>query len=447
MFARIFLIIASVLICGPSSAALFGSKAPPAANPPPAAKASPASRARSTPTKVPTPPMQFYVVNGASDSCGRGCDRWIQLEGQIDGGAAARFRKFFAKLRDRNMPLYFHSPGGNLDQAIAMGSLLHEKPVLARVGRTILADCGFEAQDSDACLKLKQSGRELHGELSTRGVLCGSACPYLMLGATMREIAPDAALAVHNSRIVVTFTGGNPTATMIAAANERAHERSDRNIAAYFAKVRGDTALLALSRTVRFEDMHVLTREEIVRFGIDRREFVDTPWLFEPGARSMVRKIAVQRKAGETSFHMVQWRLICFDGDRFELDFQRPSPPKAAFATVSLSNGGAKPLGFTYPPARGPGIEQWSARLNKASLQPLLDLPQIEFTETSLASDGRQLPHKDLLAETDWRDRSTICLAPARRRKIKPSARTSRRRRSSGIDLLLHQRPHEGESA
>jgi hypothetical protein len=342
--------------------------------------------------------MQFYVVKGGPDACGRGCDRWIQLEGQIDGGAAGRFRRFFVKLRDLNMPLYFYSPGGNLDQAIAMGTLLHEKPAVARVGRTILADCGFEAQDSDICLKLKQSGRELHGELTTRGVLCGSACPYLILGASTREIAPDAALAVHNSRVVITFTGGNPTPTMVAAANARAHERSDHDIAAYFARVRGDAALLALARTVKFEDMHVLTREEIVRFGIDRREFADTPWIFEPGAHGMVRKLAMQRRAGEASFHMIQWRVVCFDSDRFELDFQRPILANAASATVSLANGGDKPLGFTYPPRRGAGIEQWDLRLNKASLQPLLNLPLAEFTETSLASDGKQLPHKEKLS-------------------------------------------------
>jgi hypothetical protein len=384
MFARISLIAALVLICGPASAA--------------APMAPPASKARPALPKAPTPPMQFYVVKGAPDSCGLGCDRWIQLEGQIDGGAAARFRRFFARLRDRNMPLYFYSPGGNLDQAIAMGTLLHEKPVVARVGRSVLADCGFEAQDSDVCLKLKQSGRELHGDPSTRGALCGSACPYLILGASTREIAPDAALAVHNSRIVVTFTGGQPTPTMVAAANERAHERSDRNIAAYFARMGGDGALLALARTVRFEDMHVLTREEIVRFGIDRREFVETPWIFEPGAHAMVRKIAVQRRGGEASFRMIQWRLICFDSDRFELDFQRPIPANTAFATVSMSNGGAKPLAFTYPPTRGAGVEQWGMRLTKASLQPLLDLPQAEFTETLLTSDGRQLPQKETLA-------------------------------------------------
>jgi len=398
MFVRISLIAALTVICGPASAAWFTSKTvlPPKA--PVALKASPASWVRPSPPKTPTPPMQFYMVKGAPDACGRGCDRWIQLEGQIDGGAAARFRKFFVKLRDRNMPLYFHSPGGNLDQAMAMGSLLHERPAIARVGRTILADCGFEAQDSDVCLKLKQSGRELNGELTTRGVLCGSACPYLMLGASTREIAPDAALAVHNSRVVVTFTGGTPTPTMIAAANARAHERSDGNLAAYFARVRGDGALLALARTVKFEDMHVLTREEIVRFGIDRREFADTPWIFEPGTHGMVRKIAVQRKAGDASFHMIQWRVLCFDSDRLELDFQRPIPANAVFATASLSYGGDRPLGFTYPPRRGAGVEQWGMRLNKASLQPLLDLPQADFTETSLAPDGRRLPHREKLS-------------------------------------------------
>ncbi len=392
MFARITLMVAVALISGPASAGWFTPKAQPAP------KMSAASKTRPTPPKTPTPPMQLYVVKGAPNACGRGCDRWIQLEGQIDGGAAARFRKFFVKLRDRNMPVYFYSPGGNLDQAMTMGSLLHEKPAIARVGRTILADCGFEAQDSDVCLKLKQSGRELNGELTTRGVLCGSACPYLMLGASTREIAPDAALAVHNSRIVITFTGGTPTPTMVASANARAHERSDVNIAAYFAKVRGDVALLALARTVKFEDMHVLTREELVRFGIDRREFADTPWIFEPGPHGMVRKLAVQRKAGEASFRVIQWRMVCFDSDRFELDFQRPIPVTAGLATASLSYGGAIPFSFSYPPRRGAGIEQWGLRLNKSSLQPLVDLPQAEFTETSLAPDGRQLPHKEKLS-------------------------------------------------
>jgi len=33
----------------------------------------------------PAPPMTFYVAKGSPDSCGPGCDRWIAVEGQVDG--------------------------------------------------------------------------------------------------------------------------------------------------------------------------------------------------------------------------------------------------------------------------------------------------------------------------------------------------------------------------
>ncbi len=157
------------------------------------------------PDKALAPPMSFFVVKGAAEACGRGCDSWIAAEGQIDAGAAPRFRKFLRQLGDRHLPIYFYSPGGNLEQALAMGAMLREKPVIARVGRTVVTECGFEAQDSEVCIRLKQSGRELHGDLWTRGAMCNSACPYLILGAATREIAPDAVLAVHSPRVVVNF--------------------------------------------------------------------------------------------------------------------------------------------------------------------------------------------------------------------------------------------------
>ena len=63
-----------VLICGPALAA------------------SPAIRP--APREAPTPPMVFYVAKGAPDACGRGCDSWIAVEGEVDSGAAVRFQKF-----------------------------------------------------------------------------------------------------------------------------------------------------------------------------------------------------------------------------------------------------------------------------------------------------------------------------------------------------------------
>jgi hypothetical protein len=357
---------------------------------PAVAAAIPATRA--TPVATLAPPMVFYVVKGAPDACGRGCDSWIAAEGQIDAAAAPRFRKFLARVKDRNLPIYFASPGGNLDTALAMGAMLRERPVVARVARTVVSECGFEAQNSDVCLKLKQSGRELHGDLWTRGASCNSACPYLMLGATTREIAPDALLAVHSPKVIPHFRGGVPTPQMRAEATARGVERADRMLTHYVVRMGAEPGLLVVASTTRYEDLHVLTRDEIFRFGIDRREFVETPWTFENVGRGVVHKTAIQ-KNGDRSFWLAQWRLLCFNADQFELGFQRPAAANAPLPTVSISNGGPKPIYFSPAPSKPSGSDLWGLRLTKASVQALAELKQFDFTETSQANDGRRLAH------------------------------------------------------
>jgi len=341
---------------------------------------------------VTTAPMVFYVVKGTAEACGRDCDTWIAAEGQIDADAADRFRRFLRRIGDRHLPIYFYSPGGNLEQALAMGALLREKSAVARVGRSVVTECGFESQDSEVCLSLKQSGRELHGDLWTRGAMCNSACPYLIIGATTREIAPDVALAVHSPRVVVRFRGGVPTQEMRAAAVARGLERADRLISAYLKKMGADPGLLTLARTVKFEDMHILTREEIARFGIDRRELTETPWKFENGARSIVGKV-VLIDGGDNIYRASQWRLFCFNAEQFELDFQRKATSDANVGTVSMASGEAKPLFFTAGKSKLPGYDLWGLRLNRASVQSMAVVAQFEFTETSQAPNGLQLAH------------------------------------------------------
>src|SRR5438270_1496 len=121
MILRALLVATLVLICGPAAAA---PAAPITARPAPIVRLSPVARpmpaVRPAPRVAPTPPMTFYVAKGAPDECGPGCDSWIAVEGQVDSGAAPRFRKFLQKVRARGLPVYFSSPGGNLDQAVAM---------------------------------------------------------------------------------------------------------------------------------------------------------------------------------------------------------------------------------------------------------------------------------------------------------------------------------------
>lgn len=333
--------------------------------------------------------MVFYVVKGTKDACGRGCNRWIAVEGQVDASASVRFKRFLQQVGNRDLPIYLFSPGGNLDQALAMGNMLRERRATARVGRTVVSDCGFEAQDGPACLKVKQSGRELRGDVWTRSATCNSACPYLMLGATTREVAPDAVLAVHTAKVVVHFRGGaQPPAEVRAAANQRGRERADRMVANYIVKMGADIGLFDLASSVKFESMHVLTREEIVRFGIDRRDVTETAWKFENGTRSMVRKAAMVKDDAGKSWRLSQWRIICAGSEQFELDFQRPAG-SSALPAVTISLAGAAQA-FHWPPVKLQGYEIWATRLSRTAMQGLADGAQFEFTESAVGADGKR---------------------------------------------------------
>jgi len=148
--------------------------------------------------------------------------------------------------------------------------------------------------------------------------------------------------------------------------------------------------------------MHVLTREEIVRFGLDRREFVETPWRLESSGRNMMHKIAVVRQPGETSFRMLQWHVVCFDANRFGLEFQRPAQVSSSFFSISVVGSDAKPVYFGFPPVKASAMEFWGLRMPRQSLQTIMDRPQVDFTETSMAADGRRLPQTIKLSNEGW---------------------------------------------
>ena len=56
-------------------------------------------------------------------------------------------------------------------------------------------------------VKVKSAGGEIEAELTTRNAMCNSACSYQFLGATTREVAPDAMMAVHNSKLTLVVHG------------------------------------------------------------------------------------------------------------------------------------------------------------------------------------------------------------------------------------------------
>jgi hypothetical protein len=52
-------------------------------------------------------PLIFYVARGELDTCGKGCDTWIAVEGQFDLGSAERFRQFITRHAKPKRPIFF----------------------------------------------------------------------------------------------------------------------------------------------------------------------------------------------------------------------------------------------------------------------------------------------------------------------------------------------------
>jgi hypothetical protein len=354
------------------------------------------------------PVTAVYVAKGPPDSCGPGCDRWIAVEGKMDAGAAERLRKHYLGQKSANLPIYLHSPGGDVRQGLAMGRLLRARKATARVARTLVKECGADAQGEAACLKLKQSGRELEAELVETGAICNSSCAYTLIGALTREIAPEVTIGVHSAQVSISFTGGRaPPKAVREQFASHAMARLERDLAGYVTAMGIDRGLLELIKTVKFEQMHALRREELLRFGIDKRELVETSWRFvDRGERtSHIDKLVQQRDADQPQgFRTMRWRLGCSSASNMRVDYRNNGRESLASAVIRFGADQKIVLAATRDAqVRGarvdaPVVEQLKSA-SQLSLMEVLKESSAPPRETIMSTEGLA-PAADQLAKT-----------------------------------------------
>jgi hypothetical protein len=333
------------------------------------------------------PTLAIYNAKGPADSCGPGCDRWIAVEGQIDEEAAPRIRRFLSGVKDTRRPIYLHSPGGKVGQSYAIGRLLRSRKAVARVGRTVVKACAGGSQADAACLKLKTAGGEVEAELTTRSAMCNSACGYILISAVTREVAPDTMVGVHNSKFLMVVHG-HPSARLIEQFRERGMEKANRERAAFIASMGISSELDDLIRTVKYESVHVLTRAELYRFGIDTRSTIDGAWASESWSRPSIFKSALVRKADGSDFRRVGWRLTCGRGDSVRLTYLAQIDRNAArTGSVGLLLASEKRLAFDNP-TRTTDYEFWNVTMAPDALNTLFSMPHAQIEENALLPDG-----------------------------------------------------------
>ncbi len=331
----------------------------------------------------------IYNAKGPADACGPGCDRWIAVEGQVDEGSAARIGRFLRDVKDSKRPIYFHSPGGSVRPSYVIARLLRSRKAVARIGRTVATACAGGTQVDAACLKVKTAGGEVESELTTRNAMCNSACTYLFLGAPTREVAPDAVVAVHNSRLTL-HARGPFSAQQIAEFKQLSMAKADRERAAFVVSMGIARELDDLIKTVKFESLHILTRAELYRFGIDTRPLPETAWTFETAARPYIRKIAAAKQGDGSSFRTMEWRLFCENKNRGRLMFVRESGQEGdGLKTMMLMAGAGKSVAFGKHPARVGKYEVWSDVIAPEAMQTMLAASRLQMGEGTADTEGK----------------------------------------------------------
>jgi hypothetical protein len=242
--------------------------------------AAPAS-AQTTAAAMTPPDMVFYVASGGPHACGHDCDQWIVADGVIDARAAWRLRQLLWSLAGRKLPVFFNSPGGNTTGALELGRLLRGERLVAGIGRTIPEGCDRNKFYDEACKALKRDG--IAAELDDTAAQCHSACVYALAGAAVRLIPPGARLGIHTAAV-------RPRVPVEAIVIAEAKAQADRRIDVYLQEMGMDRALFAAANAIPNQSLRFLQRYEIVRFGLDRRQFAETGWHYVDKPRPTISK-------------------------------------------------------------------------------------------------------------------------------------------------------------
>jgi hypothetical protein len=143
-----------------------------------------------------------------------------------------------------------------------------------------------------------------------------------------------------------------------------------------------------LIRTVKYENLHMLTRAELYRFGIDTRPLAETMWRLEKEARPSIRKFAVMKKENGTSFRMMEWRLSCESNKRVPLTFageiDEASVGKSTILMTADAEAGKEAGGS---PVRSGKYEFWRGSIDSDTVKAMLASRALHVRETMSMPD------------------------------------------------------------
>jgi hypothetical protein len=284
-------------------------------------------------------PMIFFVATGAPNACGPGCDTWIAAEGTFDPEVHERLSDFLNAPAHRKLPIFFHSPGGELQPSIATGNVLRERRMVAGIAQTLPEGCRVRARADAACRKLMASGRSLKARLRVESGLCASGCGYALIGASVRLIGPGAKFGVHASRLVPRPNQDNARTSPNSGSARDAERQSYDLLKQYVALAGVDPAIIDLAMKTPHNRVHWLSREELSRYGIVPGEYFETQWLRIPvsdGKFTIVKSVTQPSRTNRDEYRTTIIGIDCVAGERPHVTLRRELPTNEQGARLAM---------------------------------------------------------------------------------------------------------------
>jgi hypothetical protein len=287
-------------------------------------------------------PLFAFVAKGPPNSCGTGCDRWIAVEGAFNDGSAQRFRAVLEA--NPNLPVYFHSRGGRLREAVEIGRQLRKARSRAGVGRTAIQQCAGHAISTD-CRRIVAATADPAAQLRLNEGRCMSACVYAFVGALIREVGPGAHVGVHDAKLNVQNTraralkhGVDPK-DITAEFLKKAEEAGRHELRAYLNEMSIDAALYGRAAKVPSASMHLLTRAELTLYGLITGNEVQSAWSVDyvgaPIKITTFMSFARASASNRSEYRTTTLRIQCFTNYGITLQVERE---------LSLGERGNEPI-------------------------------------------------------------------------------------------------------
>lgn len=139
-------------------------------------------------------PMTIGLVRAASPGCDPNCPEFIAMQGVVQPDSHEKLKLVFGALGDRRLPIVIHSPGGNVDAALAIAAMIRSRRLDVGVAQAEYTEiCGID----DAACSRNQRGKPPARKLDFTRAACSSACTLILAGGIKRVVMPGARIGVH----------------------------------------------------------------------------------------------------------------------------------------------------------------------------------------------------------------------------------------------------------